>query len=153
MKSCCDAWRHQTKAVHCTPVSFRSDPFAADHPTCGRHPRVWGNGIPIKIALALIPRSELWAAPGDTCALASSASNNRTSQNPNFHQGWKVHEEKIISGRYMHFLYSPIDEFHKPFTVRNEKMHNFSDETLWKMTRREFHQCTISWTVDTGLVE
>ena len=134
-------------------VGFRKRRVRCRSPGSSWGPRVWGNGIPIKFAWVLEPRSEFRVTPGDTCALASSASNNRTSQNPNFHQGWKVHEEKIISGRYMHFLYSPIDEFHKPFTVRNEKMHNFSDETLWKMTRREFHQCTISWTVDTGLVE
>ena len=77
-----------------TPVGFRNGAFTADHPTCVGHPRVWGNGIPIKIAWALKLRSEFWAAPGDTCAWASINSINKASLNPEIYLVWIIYEDK-----------------------------------------------------------
>ena len=105
-----------------TAVGFRNGAFTADHPTCVGHPRAWGNGIPIKIAWALKPRSEFWAAPGDTCAWVSVTSINRASQSLDFHLLWKTHEEKMICGQQLNFPYTIMGEMHE--TLITEKMKN-----------------------------
>ena len=49
MKSCCDAWHHQAKAVLRV---FANGAFAADHPAKAGSPRVWGCCVPFGTRLA-----------------------------------------------------------------------------------------------------